>query len=99
MAKVKTSDIPDVPQRSKSGVIRARIDPALKGRAEAILDHLGINPSDAIRMFYAQIDLRRGLPFPVEIPNAATRKAIRDAEAGDLTRYDSADEMFKEMGI
>jgi len=30
-------------------------------------------------LFYKQVTLCRGLPFPVRIPNAATRKALRDA--------------------
>ena len=42
--------------------------------------------------------LRRGLPFEVRIPNAATRKALRDADADrDLTRYDSVDAMFQDL--
>lgn len=34
------------------------------------------------------------------IPNARTRKALRDADAGkNLTRYVDADDMFKKLGI
>jgi hypothetical protein len=35
----------------KTGMIRARIDPELKDCAETILDKLGLNASDAIRLF------------------------------------------------
>jgi DNA-damage-inducible protein J len=82
-----------------TGMIRARIDPELKQRAETILDSLGLNASDAIRLFYKQITLNDGLPFPVKVPNAETIQAIRDAEAGKGTRYKSAAEMFKKMGL
>jgi DNA-damage-inducible protein J len=86
-------------EASKTGMIRARIDPDLKVRAEAILEAVGLNASDAIRLFYKQITLADGLPFPVKVPNARTRKAIRDADAGEnLTRYASVDEMFEDLG-
>jgi DNA-damage-inducible protein J len=85
---------------AKTGMIRARIDPELKLKAENILGSLGLNASDAIRLFYTQITLSDGLPFDVRIPNAATRKAIRDARAGrNLNHYASTAEMFKKMGI
>jgi DNA-damage-inducible protein J len=80
-----------------SGVIRARVDPTLKAKAEAILESVGLNASDAIRLFYSQVALRRGLPFEVKVPNAATRKAMRDADAGKGTAYASAEEMFEKM--
>ena len=82
-----------------TGMIRARIDPELKQRAETILDGLGLNASDAIRLFYKQITLNDGLPFPVKVPNAETIQAMRDADAGKGTRYKSAAEMFEKMGL
>lgn len=83
---------------TKTGMIRARIDPDLKLKAETILGNLGLNASDAIRLFYTQITLLDGLPFPVKVPNARTGKAIRDADAGkNLTHYGSVDEMFEDL--
>jgi len=64
---------------AKSKMIRARVEPALKHNAEAVLDKLGMTPTEAITLFYKQVTLYRGLPFPVRIPNAATRKALREA--------------------
>ncbi len=87
-------------RHAKTGVIRARIDPDLKGRAEAILSSLGLNASDAIRLFYTQITLSDGLPFEVRVPNAETREAIRKARAGkDLNHSASTIEMFESLGI
>lgn len=48
-------------------VIRARIDPRRKARAEAILRKLGVSPTQAINMLYAQIELRKAIPFPLGI--------------------------------
>jgi len=85
---------------TKTDMIRARVEPALRVRAEAILGKLGLSASDAIRLFYAQIALRDGLPFALRLPNATTRKALRDADAGkNLTHYGSVDEMFQDMGL
>src|SRR5690349_20023492 len=38
-------------RRTKTGMIRARVDPALKARAEKILEAVCLNASDAIRLF------------------------------------------------
>ena len=87
-------------ERAKTGMVRARIDPELKARAETILDQLGLNASDAIRLFYTQVTLSDGLPFDVRIPNAETRKAIREARMGrDVTTYGSPTEMYEKLGI
>lgn len=53
---------------AKSANIYARIEPALKEQAEAILNALGIPASNAITMFYRQIILQNGLPFDVKLP-------------------------------
>jgi DNA-damage-inducible protein J len=99
MTKPKSADTPGARQRPKTGMIRARIDPALKDRAETILGNLGLNASDAIRLFYTQITLTGGLPFPVKIPNAETIQAMKDADAGRGNRYTNTAEMFKKLGL
>ena len=102
-ATERTPVVSKVPRRSKAtktGMIRARVSPELKAQAEGILAEIGLSSSDAIRMFYKQVTLQKGLPFAACIPNATTRKALRDAEAGrDTTDYASVDEMFKDLGI
>jgi DNA-damage-inducible protein J len=62
----------------KTATVRARVDAELKADAEAVLDKLGLTASEAIRLFYRQIALRKGLPFDVKVPNAATRRAMKD---------------------
>lgn len=68
---------------AKSETIRARVEPSLKQEAEAVLDRLGMTPTEAITLFYKQVSLHRGLPFPVRIPNARTREALRAARRGE----------------
>jgi DNA-damage-inducible protein J len=75
---------------SKTEMIRARVEPELKQEAEAVLGEIGLSPTEAITLFYKQVALHRGLPFAVRIPNAATRRALRDAQSGKgLERFDS----------
>jgi DNA-damage-inducible protein J len=50
---------------AKSEMIRARVEPELKRRAETILSRLGVTPTAAITMLYTQVVLRRGLPFEI----------------------------------
>ncbi len=78
----------------KTGTIRARVDSALKAEAEAIL---GLNASDAIRLFYKQVTLANGLPFDVRIPSAATRRALRDADLGKRTRHAGVAALFRAL--
>ena len=76
------------------------IPTSLKAEAENILDQIGLSSSDAIRMFYKQITMSKGLPFEARIPNATTREALRDAEAGrNLTRYADTDDLFRRLGV
>jgi DNA-damage-inducible protein J len=50
---------------AKSEMIRARVEPELKRRAEVILAKLGVTPTAAVTMLYTQVVLKRGLPFDV----------------------------------
>ena len=54
-----------------TSVVSARINADVKARAESILARLGIPPAAAIQMFYSQIVLHNGIPFPVRLPAPA----------------------------
>jgi len=85
---------------SKSTTVRARLEPELKGRAETIFRRLGLNATQAITMFYKQVDLREGLPFDVVIPNATTKRTFSTTDAGrDLVVCENPEDMFKRLGI
>lgn len=61
---------------AKTQMIHARVEPALKKSVEAIFSKLGLNTTDAIALFFKQVELNRGLPFAVKIPNKKTRAAV-----------------------
>jgi DNA-damage-inducible protein J len=86
---------------TKTATVRARIEPGLKLNAETILNHLGLKPTEAITMFYKQIELNHGLPFQVKMPNAETIQAFKELEAdrgkNQLKTYGSVEDMFKDL--
>jgi DNA-damage-inducible protein J len=85
---------------AKSAMVRARVEPRLKSRAERVLDRLGLTPTEAITIFYRQVELRNGLPFDVVLPNATTLRTFRDTDAGrDLVVCEDAEDMFRKLGV
>ena len=83
---------------TKTETVRARIEPELKRDAETVLSELGLSTSEAITLFLRQVILRRGLPFPVQIPNQETLKAIAAARNRiGLETYATVDEWSDEM--
>lgn len=77
----------------KTAHISTRIDATDKKKAEAVFKKLGISASQAISLFYKQVSLRRGIPFPVELPNEVTQKAIQDSRESRVNEYGSVDEL------
>jgi DNA-damage-inducible protein J len=70
----------------KTSIINARVKPELKGDVEQILSKLGITTTQAITMFFEQIRMSRGIPFPLQLPNDETVQAMQDArENRELT--------------
>jgi DNA-damage-inducible protein J len=84
---------------TKTETVRARVEPQLKREAESVLKDLGLSPAEAIRLFYKQVTLRHGLPFAVEIPNAETRDAMRQAlEREDLSEWSDLEALKRSHG-
>ena len=77
-------------------VVRARIDSDTKARATAALQAMGLSVSDAIRLLLHVADEKR-LPFDVNVPNAETVKAVKELEQGKGKRFDSAEELFRDL--
>jgi DNA-damage-inducible protein J len=85
---------------TKSTTVRARLEPKLKKETELIFEELGINTTEAIRIFFKQVKLQRGLPFEMKIPNEITKDAILDSKARkNVSSFDSSDELFEDLDI
>ena len=67
-------------------MVHVRVGQKTKERAAKTLAAMGISVSEA-------------LPFEVKVPNATTVKAMRAADRGQGNRLNSADVLFKDLGI
>ena len=85
---------------AKTEVVRARISPELKRNVEVLLSKLGLTTTQAITLFFQQMELRNGLPFPVELPNKETRGVFEKTDRGEeLVECEDADDMFRKLNI
>ncbi len=85
---------------SKTATVHARIEPKLKKQAEGILRQLGLNQTQAITLFYKQVELHDGLPFNIVIPNKTTLQTLQNTDAGrNLVLCEDVNDMFKKLGI
>ena len=80
-------------------VVRARIPGEVKEKAVAALESIGLSVSDVIRMTLMRIANEGRLPFDVEVPSRETRDAMAELEAGRGQKFDSAEALFKDLGI
>ncbi len=51
----------------QTAVLRTRIDPRRKARVEKILEELGLTPTQAVNLLFAQIERRRAIPFALSL--------------------------------
>ena len=85
---------------SKTAMVRARMEPSLKQQAEEILAEVGLSPTQAITLFYRQIELSGGLPFEIRIPNETTLMTFRATDEGrDLMVCENTGDLFRRLGI
>ena len=80
--------------QTHDSVVRARIDTATKERAADALADMGLSVSDAIRLLLVRVADERRLPFAVKAPNATTRRAIAELEAGKWHKCSSVAELM-----
>ena len=84
----------------KTATVRARIGYELKSHAESVFHRLGLNATQAITIFYKQVELHNGLPFNLAIAKPTTKKTFDDTDQGhNLIICKDANDMFKKLGI
>lgn len=82
----------------KTAIINARIEPKLKKEVEDILERLGLNTSQAVTLFFKGIQIYRGLPFRVRLPNKETRRALEDArKRRNLKSFSTVGELVEDL--
>jgi DNA-damage-inducible protein J len=77
-----------------------RVDKQIKDEATKYLSQLGLNASEATRLFLHSVVLNKGLPFDLKVPNKETLKAIKDVESGkNIEKFNTSEDMFRSLGI
>ena len=85
---------------SKTANIRARVEPGLKTEVENILADLGLTVSQTVHLLYRQIQLQRGLPFDVRMPNELTVRTHNAGRQGKgVKRFHSKKELYADRGL
>lgn len=84
---------------SADTVVRARIDNDTKERATEALRAMGLSVSDAIRLLMLRIADEKRLPFSIQAPNPTTVEAMKELAEGKGKRFNSAEELFRDIGI
>jgi addiction module RelB/DinJ family antitoxin len=87
---------------SRDTRVQFRIDSSIKDGAFAVFNEMGITPSEAVRVFFMQVQKTRSLPFAVLADNTATEEvepgynewlkerlanAIRRIDSGEVTMH------------
>ena len=81
-------------------MVHVRLDQDVKARATETLAAMGLTVSDAVRVFLMRVVAEQQLPFPLKVPNAETRAAMREADAIAHTRrsrFKTATELFDDL--
>ena len=71
-------------------IVNARIDTETKERAAGALGAMGLSIFDAIRLLMLRVAEEQRLPFDVQVPNAASRQAMKELNEGRGHRSASA---------
>lgn len=84
---------------STDTVVRARIDSDTKARATEALRAMGLSVSDAIRLLMLRVAEEKRLPFTIQVPNRTTVEAMKELADGKGHRFDSVEELFRDLDI
>jgi len=88
---------------AKTAVVRARMEPELKEEAERVLERLGIKPSEAINMFYVQLQKTGALPFQQARQRAVDEyqddmRRLEESRSGNVIAHDSVEAWLRSIG-
>jgi len=73
-----------------------KVDPVAWEEAKKIFKEYGITASDAINIFLNEVRMVGGLPFEMKLPSDRLKKAIEEANKGEVEKIDTVDEMIED---
>lgn len=79
----------------QSAVVHARIDQVTKTATEEVLASLGMTPTEAIRLFYRQIAIRKSFPLELRVPNKLTASVLERSDKNqDIETFETAASLY-----
>lgn len=82
-------------------VVRCCIDAKTKAEASEVIESMGLNTSDAIRMYLKWVATDGAIPFDLSTSNKKTMLAIQELESPKaktkLKKYKTADALHKDL--
>jgi len=76
-----------------------KVDPIAWDSAKEIFREYNLTVTDAINIFLNKVRLEGGLPFEMKVPTQQLQNAIEETKRGEVTKYDSIDEMMKDLKL
>ena len=83
----------------KKARVEVRVDLKLKDEVISVLRKLNMSESEAIRVYFRQIALTKGIPFEIKIPNKETLKALDEVKNGKLREFNNFDDYLDNIGV
>ncbi len=88
--------------------LQVRINQKEKAQVKKILDHLGIDVSTAVKLYFHKIIHTKGIPFPLITENGFTadqektiiqqsNKTLKLYKAGKIPHYKTTKELFQDL--
>ena len=74
-----------------------KVDPVAWEEAKKIFKEYGITASDAINIFLNEVRLKGGLPFSMRLPSEKLKRAIEEANRGEVETFSSIDELMEDL--
>ncbi|NOZ91594.1 MAG: type II toxin-antitoxin system RelB/DinJ family antitoxin [Epsilonproteobacteria bacterium] len=74
-----------------------KVDPIAWDSAKEIFKEYNMSVSDAINIFLNRVRLEGGLPFDVKVPTKQLQTAIDEAKRGEVTKFDSIEDMMSDL--
>ena len=78
-------------------MVHVRMDEEIKAQAAETLAAMGMTVSDAVRVFLTRVAADQQLPFALQVPNAKTRAAMREARSITKARFKNAKALISDL--
>ncbi len=71
------------PPMNKTATFHASIESISKKASYRVIHIIGMSPTDAVRLLYRQIALRKEFPLELRVPNELTASTLNKSDRGE----------------